>query len=208
MLGQAPTWFTRIEKMKRNPSILINDEQELIGAKSRFGYPIKTYDDGWGQLFIHRDSMGISGIVRARTWDDAYGICEDEFFPEADETVEQMEKEFSKQYLTGRELWLHLKTEELGSKEAAWNAWIALTEAEREAVYASLGQTVPFPSEAGGWEDHPCWQEQYGLRPNGPRRDDKHGHGIYAKDLNGDALDVLTPEFLKELEITLEIKDV
>jgi len=29
---------------------------------------------------------------------------------------------------------------------------------------------------------------------------------IYAKDLNGDSLDLLTPELLAELEITLDIE--
>jgi hypothetical protein len=46
---------------------LITDTQRLKGAKSRFGYPIPVYDDGYGKLYIHRDSMGISGIVRAQT---------------------------------------------------------------------------------------------------------------------------------------------
>lgn len=36
-------------------------------------------------LFILRDSMGIQGIIRARTWEDAYKIAEDGFFPDADE---------------------------------------------------------------------------------------------------------------------------
>jgi len=38
--------------------------------------------------------MGISGIVRAQTWEDAYGICQDEFFPEASETTEELVKEY------------------------------------------------------------------------------------------------------------------
>jgi hypothetical protein len=29
--------------------------------------------------------MGITGIVRAQTWHEAYSICEDEFFPAADQ---------------------------------------------------------------------------------------------------------------------------
>ena len=33
------------------------------------------------------------------------------------------------------------------------------------------------------------------------------GHGIYAKDLNGDRLDRLTPELLAELEISLAITE-
>ena len=57
---------------------LISDEQSLIGATNRFGHAIEVYDDGFGPLWIHRHSIGISGIVRARTWEDAYSICEDE----------------------------------------------------------------------------------------------------------------------------------
>lgn len=70
--------------MKTQDHSLINDEQSLVSAKSRFGHSIPVYDDGFGSLYIHRDSMGISGIVRAQSWEDAYSICEDEFFPAAD----------------------------------------------------------------------------------------------------------------------------
>lgn len=72
---------------------LINDEQSLVSAKFEHGTPIDIYDDGYGPLFIHRDSMGVSGIVRAQTWEDAYSICEDEFFPAGDEdAAEEMER--------------------------------------------------------------------------------------------------------------------
>ena len=74
---------------------MIKDTQSLKSAKFTHGTPITVYDDGYGPLFIHRDSMGISGIVRAQTWEDAYSICEDEFFPagddEAGEEIEQIE---------------------------------------------------------------------------------------------------------------------
>ena len=135
-------------------STLINDTQRLVAAKNRFGRSLPIYDDGFGPLFIHRDSMGISGIVRAQTWEDAYSICEDEFFPSAD-------------------------------SEAT------------DKPYSEL-------SEHG----QACWDESYGYRPNGiggptPKKD----CGIYAKDLNGDLLELLTPEFLAELEITLEIEN-
>lgn len=70
---------------------LINDEQSLVSATYSHGLAIPTYDDGFGPLWIHRHSIGISGIVRARTWEDAYAICEDEFFPSADaEASEEM----------------------------------------------------------------------------------------------------------------------
>lgn len=69
----------------KNQQITIPDDKRLESATSRFGSSIPVYDDGFGPLWIHRDSMGISGIVRAQTWEDAYGICEDEFFPSGDE---------------------------------------------------------------------------------------------------------------------------
>lgn len=38
------------------------------------GTEIPCYDDGFGKLYIHRDSISISGIVRAQSWEDAYSI--------------------------------------------------------------------------------------------------------------------------------------
>lgn len=75
-------------------SELIKDGQRFNGASYGSGYAIQTYDDGFGPLWISRNSIGINGIVRAQTWEDAYSICEDEFFPEADETIEQLQKEY------------------------------------------------------------------------------------------------------------------
>lgn len=59
-------------------------EECLVGATRR-GHDVPVYDDMFGEIFICRDSIGILGIVRAQTWEDAYSICEDEFFPSADE---------------------------------------------------------------------------------------------------------------------------
>jgi len=138
--------------MKTEPA-LINDSQRLTGATSRFGHSIPVYDDGFGPLFIHRDSMGISGIVRAQTWEDAYSICEDEFFPAATETHEEWLAEYGENYI-----------------------------------------------------EDACWQESYGFRGN--TRKELYGtfSSIYAKDLNGDRLDILTPALLEQLEITLQIE--
>src|SRR5690349_16839590 len=108
--------------MKTNTQTLITDEQRLTGATGRFGHAISVYDDGFGSLYVHRDSMGISGIVRAQSWEDAYGICEDEFFPEASETIEEMRAEYSTEYVSGRELWLR----ETGK---TWEDFNALSEA-------------------------------------------------------------------------------
>ena len=67
----------------------ITDNQRLVSARFDHGTPIAIYDDGDGPLWIQSDSMGVSGIVRARTWEDAYGICEDQFFPTAEDAGEE-----------------------------------------------------------------------------------------------------------------------
>lgn len=136
---------------------LIYDGQTLDGA-TRNGHAIPVYDDGYGPLFIHRDSSGISGIVRASTWEDAYSICEDEFLPSADE-------------------------------EAG---------AEMERI-----DSLP----EGDEKDHAqaCFDEAYGYRGNTRREEDGSLSSIYAKDLNGDFLDLLTPELVADLELVLAI---
>jgi hypothetical protein len=78
---------------------LITDEQTLKSATGRFGLSIPVYDDGFGPLWIHRDSMGISGIIRAASWEDAYSIAEDEFFPEAEETEADFVAEYGEDFL-------------------------------------------------------------------------------------------------------------
>lgn len=67
----------------------ITDNQRLVSARFAHGTPIPVYDDGFGPLWVHRDSMGVSGIIRAETWEDAYGIAEDEFFPTAEDASEE-----------------------------------------------------------------------------------------------------------------------
>jgi hypothetical protein len=138
---------------------LINDTQRLIGATQR-GHKIPTYDDGYGPLFIHRDSMGISGIVRAKTWEDAYSICEDEFFPAGDEDAN----------------------------------------AEAQKIEA-----MPDGEEKS--HEQACWDEAYGYRGGGREESDDSLSCIYAKDLNGDSLDLLTQKMIEEWEITLEIEE-
>jgi len=78
---------------------VIQDDQELRGAKNRWGSSIRTYDDGFGPLWIMRDSMGIVGIIRAQTWHDAYGIAEDELSPEAIETMEEIIAEYGPNWM-------------------------------------------------------------------------------------------------------------
>lgn len=47
----------------------------------------RVYDDWpWdgGEFFVCVESFGPVGVVRARSWEEAYGICEDYIFDDAD----------------------------------------------------------------------------------------------------------------------------
>mgnify|MGYP003533077105 CR=1 FL=1 len=173
----------------------MNDNQHLKSAKTRFSNPIPTYDDGWGPLFIHRDSMGISGIVRAQTWEDAYSICEDEFFPEANETLDEIRAEYN---FTRR----HAKI--IRPKDGSPEREATLNDFPLEPGQFVRWDTITTPAE--DFAENDLFQEAFGFRPSGPNVKDTHKHGIYSKDLNGDALEMLTPELIAELEISLEIE--
>ena len=179
-------------------SELITDNQSLDGAHyHRAEFTIPTYDDGFGPLWISRNSIGINGIVRARTWEDAYSICEDEFFPEADEAIEEIIKEYG------------FKREHVQIVRGADGI-------ERPAVSADYAPTL-IPEFVGwktietpdleAWMENKLFQEAFGFRPNGPRQGDVNNHGIYSKDLNGDLLDRLTAEMVDDLGIVLEISE-
>jgi hypothetical protein len=159
----------------KQTSELISDEQSLVSAQFSHGTPIQTYDDGYGPLYILRNSMGVQGIIRAQTWEDAYEIAEDEMFDDCDLTMDEIVKEYG-------------------------------FRVEYVQPY-STGQTSREETpDAEAWPDNPLFQEAYGFRPNGARDHSKPMSHIYAKDLNGESLDILTPELVAELGIQLNIQ--
>jgi hypothetical protein len=197
--------------MPKHTSDLITDEQSFNGATYRNGkYQIPTYDDGYGPLWISRNSIGINGIVRARNESDAYSICEDEFFPEADETLAEIQREYGFR----REHRKVIRADESIPESERHELLGAYEKFDEPADYSYNGRlpdgkfirwvTIDTP-DADAWPDNELFCEAFGFRPNGANKNDKHGHAIYAKDLNGDCLDVLTPEMVAELELTLDI---
>jgi len=185
---------------------LITDGQRFDGAKTRLGYTIRTYDDGFGPLWIHRDSMGISGIVRAQTWNDAYSIVEDEFFPEASETIEELVKEygFKREHIkVVKDLSVLVATEHCAVGER-FEKYPDDYPNGRLLPEFVRWETIETP-DTDAWPDNELFQEAFGFRNNGPNERDVHKHCIYARDLNGDYLEPLTPELLAELGITLDI---
>lgn len=192
-------------------TVLITDGQRLVSAKYKGSETsIPTYDDGFGPLFIHRHSIGVSGIVRAKSWEDAYSICEDEFFPEADETVEELIKEygFKREHKKVIKADVSIPESERPPQLGAYEKFAELSD------YTDNGklpdgkfirwETVETP-DLEAWTDNELFCEAYGFRNNSNERD-KLKHGIYSKDLNGDSLDILTPEMLEQFGIEIEIE--
>lgn len=181
---------------------MIKDSQSFDGARYDSGYAIATYDDGFGPLWISRNSLGINGIVRAQTFEEAYSICEDEFFPEADETIEELVKEYGfkrKQVKIVRDRETGEEHEARYPEEYPNGKLLDSLELVRWDVRETRDEEA--------WAENELFCEAYGFRPNGPNTRDSLKHGIYSKDLNGDYLDRLTPELVKEIGIVLEISE-
>ena len=181
--------------------MLISDTQALRGAQTRYGTDIRTYDDGFGPLWVMRDSLGIMGIVRAQTWESAYEIAEDEFFPEATETLDELQREYGYKRTHVKMVQPNDGTPERPARYPEDYQGPNGTLSARFLRWDTI--ETPDPS---AWYDNELFQEAYGFRPNGPNVRDKHGHGIYAKDLNGEYLDALESQLLAELGIVLDIE--
>ncbi len=67
----------------RPPMKQPTDEQALLGATVR-GHTLRTWDEGFGPLWVYRESLGAVGVVRARTWEEANECVTDEIMHDAD----------------------------------------------------------------------------------------------------------------------------
>ncbi len=182
---------------------LIFDGQDLKAVHhTRWGEPkpVDHYDDGFGPLWVYRNSSEMLVVVRAQKLEEAWAIIEDEFMPACDLTHEELVKEFATEYMSGRELWLHQQAD----KEVAWEYWNTLGPEDRDKIFSMPGMEVPFGKD---YSEHPCFQEQYGFRPSGARREkDGSLSHIYCKDMRGESLERLTLEGIKHLELVLTIE--
>lgn len=159
---------------------LIQDGQALVSATHN-GHPLPVYDDGFGPIWLFVQSLGPVALVRAQSWEDAWAICEDEFFDEANETVEELRKEynFDRQYIQ------RVLDDEGFERDVEPEDYVNGRLVPKLRGWKTLD--VPCKDE-NGFFDNELFQEAYGVRPNGPNEKDVHKHGIYQKDLNGDHL--------------------
>lgn len=65
---------------------IINDEQSVKSVKSEFGRDVRFWDEGFGPLWVYREALGVVGVVRATTWEEAWNCVVDEIMDDADPT--------------------------------------------------------------------------------------------------------------------------
>lgn len=162
---------------------------------------IQHYDDSCGGLWYHANTFGIIGIARAQSEGDAYAIGEDEFFPEADETIEEIMAEYNftrrrfriyRDDSTGKEM-EETPEDFPGGK---LRPGLSLVRWDHEDIPCPEGAEPVF-------FDNPLFCEAYGFRNSGPNARDVHKHGIYSKDLNGEGFSELTPADRERMEISV-----
>ena len=51
---------------------------------TRTGKELPTWDDGFGFLWLYVESLGVMGVIRAETFEDAYSSAVDEIMADAD----------------------------------------------------------------------------------------------------------------------------
>jgi hypothetical protein len=164
---------------------LINSDQRLTGCVNSYEREIPVYDDGSGPIWVLEDSLGLTALIRADSFESAFEIAEDEFFSEASDTVEELKKEYS---------WWE-ECERVVDKDGVFVEW------------KSTRHEIEDGDTDRSFADNKLFQEGYGFRPNGPNARDVHKHGIYEKDLNGESLYILTEAERERLELTLKLED-
>jgi hypothetical protein len=193
----------------------IADNQTIKAIKGKFGEAENFYDDSFGDIYICRSSIRTYGFIRCRS-EDAYSIWEDEFASEANETIEEIKKEYD--FKIEHIKIIHPAFENdvfTNEKDRFWIDYSQTKEAEISDYSLTggkllKGQFVEWQARKtpldDSFADNPIFQENYGFRPNGRNKNDKIGHGIYSKDINGDYIDLLTIELAKDLELTIELE--
>lgn len=61
-----------------------NDDALGFTVRSRFGREITQWDEGFGPLWVLRETLGISGVIRAQSWEEAFECAVDEIMLDAD----------------------------------------------------------------------------------------------------------------------------
>ncbi len=182
---------------------MIKDSQTLKSAKSEFGHDIKVYDDGFGPLWVYQESLGVVGLVRALSYEEAWDSVLDEILtPVPSDELRDFPGDF---YVCGRDY--HCPAPKIYSRGVCLCSLAVHSEARRcwkckqfhtpdqqkacnctelkslDPVYLTLAEGLHYMPNASGTS------------------------GIVSEDLNGSHLSELTDELQESLKISLTIED-
>ena len=170
---------------------LIQDDQSLESVASEYGTPIRTYDDGYGPLYVYRTSLGVTGIVRAQTWHDAYDCVLDDILTPIDAS-EIPDAYGAFEYLRDHPTLGQFWRKSADGHSSSWKLKRVTPSQLAAEIFACRSKSAEFQPEL---------QEGYQYQPNATDT------GIVSIDLNGESLDLLTPEFIERAGIVLTITD-
>ncbi len=177
----------------------IQDNQSIVKVTDKNGREIPFYDDGYGPLLVYHDQCGhfsfVAGVIRARSFETAYEIVEDEFLPEADESLEEIIKEYGFR----RE---SLRVVETGNGEKYLEPGEMPSDGERFVRWHT--RETPDPE---AWSENELFQEAFTFRPSGPKTGDIHKHGIASMNLDGVHLREVRDEDAEEFTIEISTED-
>ena len=164
--------------------IVLDDYQELHGAKRAGKYDVPVYDDGYGPLWLYLDSCGAwmnpARVTRAKSWEDAFSIAHDEM-----DSIPQEELPEAYRFEKG--------AEPEGFHHFGFNADNQL------AAFDKDGKELFVPNNFNGGWDKVVLCEGYHYQDN------SSGTGVIRPDDN-ERLDPLTPALCEQHELELDIR--
>ena len=169
---------------------MITDDQSLVAARTRWGSSLPVYDDGFGRLYVYMNEYGAVRVIRAQSFEDAYGIAIDEMT-----TIPQGEVPEAYGQWDAFAEWICERTGT--AREGGSPGWKHVVDFVGEYLPVWFRIKVEEWSESGDW---PGLDEDYQHQSNST------GTGIVCTG-HYERLEELTPELMERLEIDLVIEE-
>ena len=182
--------------MNTDTNYITPEEHEITAVKSEYGNPIPFYDNGFGNLYIYRTADFMRAIVRAQSWYMAWEIIEDEIL----QPIPQDEVHEAYGYFVVPE-------NPLASTDDKRGPWYARHDDNPRtnlATFDTEQKAIAFCLQHAEATEARLWNlvEGYSYQSNAT------GSGIVYHCLNGESLDLLTVELLKNLGWIITTREI
>ena len=175
----------------------MNDELTLVGARTKYGTQLHVYDDGFGPVWLYREADGLTGVVRARTWESAYEICQDEIMTLVPE--DEVHEAYGLYTITHNNKIYLCPDMELPSTVTRWESFNNEIPGRVVIGWFNTMHQVRRACERIIEDNELDLIDGYEYQPNAT------GTGIVSTCLNGQELEPLTADLRSELGITLQV---